>query len=150
MKNIIRSRLTKGLLVVLLATGAPSLVFGQDQPDFSRTLRQSGAHQISGYVTLGLATTVAALGLFGSDLHPAFGWGVAGTSVVTLALGSLAYRDRLVEIWPHSLLATLATTGFLMNAFGVFPFGSQEHVITGITSVGLLYGAYVTILLITM
>lgn len=138
------------VIVLLLAVLLPAVSFAQDGQSFSQTLRRSNAHQISGFVTLGLATTVAVMGLVGSELHPAFGWGLAGSSAVSVALGSLAYRDRLPEVWPHAVLASLATTGFFLNALGVFPYGSPEHVITGATSAGLLAGAYLAIFLITL
>lgn len=136
--------------MILLTVFISAVSFAQDGPSFSQAIRRSNAHQISGFVTLGLATTVAVMGFLGSELHSGFGWGLAGTSAVTVALGSLAYRDRLADVWPHAVLASLATTGFFLNALGVFPFGSQEHVITGVTSAGLLAGAYLAIVLITL
>jgi hypothetical protein len=149
MKSTLRIRPRTTLLILVLLVTLPALALADDGPSFSQTLRQSGAHQISGYVTLGLATTVAVMGFLGSELHPVAGWGLAGGSAVSLALGSISYRDRLPEIWPHAVLASLATTGFFLNALGVFPFGSQEHVIVGATSAGLLAGAYVAIVLLT-
>jgi len=140
---------TAFIILALLVT-LPAMAFADEGPSFSQTLRRSGAHQISGYVTLGLATTVAVMGFLGSDLHPGFGWGLAGGSAVTLALGSISYSDRLPEIWPHAVLASLATTGFFINALGVFPYGSQEHVIVGASSAGLLAGAYIAIVLLTL
>jgi hypothetical protein len=108
----------------------------------------TGAHRIAGYVTLGLATTTAALGLFGSQYHWIAGASTAASATISLSLGSLAYRDQLDYYWPHAVLASLATAGFITNVF-FLEGGSTAHVATGIASAATLYGAYGAILLLT-
>lgn len=144
------------LAVVAAIAAAP--VIAQDAEGDGRTvpefIRQTGLHRISGYVSLGLASATAAFGFIGveeegalSVLHPVLGISTMGSMLTSQVLGTIAYRDRLARVWPHTLLNAAAVVGFGLNAF-VWEQGSLEHRITGIASMGALAGGYISIILI--
>lgn len=143
--------LRAGLLVVfaLALVAAPSTAQERtgDPETLAEWIDRTNTHRIAGYVSLGLATTTAALGLLGVAYHPILGYSTAATTSVTVALGSIAYRDRLRRFWPHAVLASLATTGFLTNAI-FLEGGSPAHIATGIASVSSLYAAYAAVVLL--
>ncbi|MFW5689499.1 MAG: hypothetical protein ACOC1U_08000 [Spirochaetota bacterium] len=114
----------------------------------SQWVRETKAHQISGYVTLGLATTTAIMGIAGYEYHPIAGVATAASSVVSLSLGSLAYSDQLGFYWPHAVLAGIATAGFVTSVF-FLDGGSTAHIATGVASTVTLFSAYGAILLLT-
>jgi len=142
-----RSFAVRILAIALLALFVPAVAGAQSSEGFGDWIDRTNVHRISGYVTLGLATTTAALGLFGSEYHALFGVSTAAAATVSVTLGSIAYSDRLAFYWPHAVLAGLATGGFLTNAF-LLEGGSQAHIATGIASAAALYGAYAAILIL--
>jgi hypothetical protein len=136
------------VLAITLLLVVPALVSAQSD-GMAAWVERTGAHRIVGYTTLGVATTTAALGLFGvTAVHPYAGGLTAGLSVANVTLGLIAYRDRLSYFWPHAVLNTIATTGFLVNTF-FLEGGSPAHIGTGIGSLALMYGAYGIILWLT-
>jgi hypothetical protein len=136
------------VLALMLLLIVPALVSAQSD-GLAGWIERTGAHRITGYATLGAATTTAALGLFGvTAAHPYVGGLIAGLSVANVAMGLIAYNDRLASFWPHAMLNAAATTGFLVNAF-FLEGGSPAHIGTGIGSVVLMYGAYGIILWLT-
>jgi hypothetical protein len=138
----------KILAVALLIALVPAVATAQSAGGIGDWIDRTNAHRVAGYVTLGLATTTAALGLFGGEYHWLAGTTTAAAATVSVSLGAIAYGDRLSYFWPHALLAGLATAGFVTNAF-FLEGGSPAHVATGIASVATLYGAYAAILLLT-
>lgn len=140
-------RLRRFSIGLLLLLAVPSLLSAQEG-SLRNWIIRTNAHRIGGYATLGLASTTAALGLLGVEVHPYFGYTTAGFSATAAIMGTIAYSDRLRRIWPHAVLNGLATTGFLLNAF-VWEPGSRAHVATGIASVSSLAGAYISIVLLT-
>lgn len=136
------------MLALTLLVLVPALATAQSD-GMAGWIQRTGAHRIVGYTTLGVATTTAALGLFGvTAVHPYAGGLTAGLSVANVTMGLIAYGDRLSSFWPHALLNTVATTGFLVNAF-FLEGGSPAHIGTGIGSLALMYGAYGLILWLT-
>ena len=133
---------------MLLACFAPAVAGAQSSGEVAGWIDRTSAHRVAGYVTLGLATATAAMGLLGSDYHWIAGTSTAAAATVSVSLGAIAYRDRLSYFWPHAVLAGAATAGFVTNAF-FLEGGSTAHVATGIASVAALYGAYAAILLLT-
>ena len=154
MKTILTNGTVRGVVAVLammvLLAMVPSEAHAQSEGEASvpQWIRRTGTHRIAGYVTLGLATTTAALGILGSEYHYLAAGATFGSSVVSLSLGSIAYGEQLDRYWPHAVLAGLATAGFATNLF-FLEGGSQEHIITGAASVGTLFAAYGTILWLT-
>lgn len=141
------SRAVRLIAIVLLALFAPAMAGAQSSEGFGAWIDRTNAHRISGYVSLGLATTTAALGIFGSEYHALFGISTAAAATVSVTLGTIAYGDQLSYYWPHAVLAGLATGGFLANVF-LLEGGSRAHIGTGIASAATLYGAYAAILIL--
>jgi hypothetical protein len=136
------------VLALMLLLVVPALLSAQSD-GLGGWIQRTGAHRIAGYATLGAATTAATLGMFGvTSVHPYVGGLTAGLSVANVAMGLVAYNDRLAYIWPHAMLNTIAATGFLLNAF-LLEGGTPAHIGTGIGSVVLMYGAYGIILWLT-
>lgn len=158
MKHTSTTAWKRVLLVLVVAAVAVAPVLAQDTDGGDRTvpefIRETGLHRISGYVSLGLAGATAAFGLIGveeegalSVIHPVLGISTMGSMLTSQVLGTIAYRDRLARVWPHTLLNAAAVVGFGLNAF-VWEQGSMEHRITGIASISALAGGYVSIILI--
>lgn len=145
-RSFSRIRVLAALIVLLCFV--PATAMAQSGGDFGQWVRRNNVHQISGYVTLGLATTTAALGIFAPEYHWIATGPTLASSVLSVSLGSIAFRDQLNVYWPHAVLASLATAGFAANLF-FLEGGSREHVATGIASVATLYGAYAAILILT-
>jgi hypothetical protein len=143
----------RGLLMVLVLAVmvvGPLVRGSADEPlPFSARewVQDTGAHKIAGAVTLGLGATTAVLAAMDSPLHPYFGYSTATMSCVTLSLGAVGYGDRARQIWPHLLMNSLATTGFLLNAFQVLEGGSAQHITSGIASLTLMSAAVLYIAL---
>jgi hypothetical protein len=146
-----RQNVKRGAFVVVLVVFialAPAAASAQEGGGIGSWIRRSGIHPVGGYITLGLATTTAVLGVLESQYHPYVAAGTAVSAGVAVSLGLTAYGDQLSVYWPHALLAGLATTGFLTNAL-ILQGGSPAHIATGATSVAVLYGAVTAILLLT-
>lgn len=136
------------VLIVLLALLLPATATAQsDGGGIAGWIDRTNAHRISGYVTLGLATVTATLGLLDVPYHPIVGISTAASASVTLGLGSIAYSDRLSRFWPHAVLTGVATAGFLTNVI-FLEGGSTAHVATGIASTAALAAGYGAILLL--
>jgi hypothetical protein len=140
-----QSPLRTVVLVVLLAMLLPAMASAQSEGGLADWIDRTNAHRISGYVTLGLATVTATLGLLDVPAHPILGISTAASASVTLGLGSIAYRDRLSRFWPHAVLTGVATAGFLTNVI-LLEGGSTAHVATGIASTATLFAGYGAIL----
>lgn len=141
------SPLKTTVLIVLLAILLPATVSAQSDGGVADWIDRTNAHRISGYVTLGLATVTATLGLLDVPYHPIVGISTAASASVTLGLGSIAYGDRLSRFWPHAVLTGVATAGFLTNVI-LLEGGSTAHVATGIASTATLAAGYGAILLL--
>ncbi len=135
------------VLIVLLALVLPATATAQSEGGLADWIDRTNAHRISGYVTLGLATVTATLGLLDVPYHPIVGISTAASASVTLGLGSIAYSDRLSRFWPHAVLTGVATAGFLTNVI-FLEGGSTAHVATGIASTAALAAGYGAILLL--
>jgi hypothetical protein len=128
---------------------APGNLFaqGQEPPTVAEWIDQNNVHRISGYLTLGLATATAAMGILAPEYHPYVAIPTAVAANATAILGSIAYRDRLARFWPHAALAGLGAAGMVANVV-FLEGGSQAHVATGIASVSLIYGAFAAVILL--
>jgi hypothetical protein len=126
----------------------PSAASAQESGSLGQWVRESGAHQIAGYATLGLSVTTATLGLLRVDVHPVFGAATATFSFSAATLGLIGYRQHLSYAWPHAVLNGVAATGFLLNAFA-FEGGSRAHITSGLTATASVIGAVSYIIAVT-
>jgi hypothetical protein len=140
--SISRRTLPRGVTAALIA--ATVLFFvgswqvsAETQRTAAEWVRESEAHKIAGYATLGLTAATAITGILDSDIHEPLGYATLGASAVTLSLGGIGYGEYARVYWPHILLSALATAGYALDAF-VLEGGSTGHIATGATSAALL------------
>ena len=133
--------------LIVLAFLPVAVTPAQETANLGDLIRETGAHKISGFVTLGLATAAAASSFFGEEVHEPLAYATTGMSVVTLTLGTIAYADYFPVAWPHIVLNALGTTAFLINAFALEG-GSTAHIATGAAGIASMFAALGAIVMI--
>jgi hypothetical protein len=109
-------------------------------------VRESEAHKIAGFATLGLTAATAITGALDTDIHEPLGYATLGASALTLSLGGIGYGQYAKFYWPHVLMSALATAGYAVSAFALEG-GDTEHIATGAASAALMGAAVLYLVL---
>ncbi len=147
----------KLLLIALMLTIAlsPLAAEGGESGDGERgaaglgqVIRRNDLHQIGGYVSLGLVAATGVSGLLGFEYHSIIGYAALGSAFTSSLAGSIAYLDRIDEVWPHMLFSAVGIGAMVANAF-ILEKGSLEHRLSGVAATASFAAGYVSIILIT-